>query len=98
MVHRLLRGSGLGRAFLLTFFLLPPTMSRQGAVQMKPNWMHYDDATDAAKEAAWRAVAGEQAPHRAWYYSFRFRDETVPPEMLPTLCGVFWDADGKRRV
>lgn len=61
------------------------------------NWMHHDDATDAAKEDAWRAYAGDRAPHRAWYYSPSFREDDLA-SLLVALRDVFWSPATKTRV
>lgn len=61
-----------------------------------PNWMHHDDVTDTAKERAWQALAGNQPPQRAWYYSSTFREEALGG-LLPQLRDVFW-GPGKSRV
>lgn len=63
-----------------------------------PNWMHGDNVTNTAKEAAWRALAGDRSPQRAWYYSFSFKEEGELGALLTTLRDIFWDAKKSRVV
>lgn len=62
------------------------------------NWMHADDETNEAKNAAWKEAAGDLPPHRAWYYSYTFQDERLNAEFLGALRAALWDAGSKSRV
>ncbi len=64
----------------------------------KRNWMRADPETDAAKEAAWRDFAGGKAPHRAWYYSLRFRGDLEDHAFRGALRDAFWSAATKKRL
>jgi len=62
------------------------------------NWMHSDDETNRAKEDAWRALAGDRLPQRAWYYASLFSDDALDSVFASELRDVFWDPRKKERV